>query len=72
MPVIHEGVKPYLADRKYINEILPSGDYRVGFTADNDILPPNRTYLQNMTIRVISNYGQENEACVTYTDTLMR
>ncbi len=51
--------KPVLLDSKYINECLPSGNYRVGFTADNDILPPNRTYLQNLSIRVF--YDSEKE-----------
>jgi len=50
---------PVLLDKKYINECLPSGNYRVGFTADNDILPPNRTYLQNLSIRII--YDSEKE-----------
>lgn len=50
---------PVLLDSKYLNECLPPGDYRVGFTADNDILPPNRTYLQNLSIRVIYNAEKE-------------
>jgi hypothetical protein len=59
---------PTLADSKYISEKLPPGPYRVGFTADNDIVPPNRTYLQNMVIRIFDASG----SVATYSDTLAR
>jgi hypothetical protein len=57
-----------------LNETLPEGDYRIGFSADNDRddegpsegVPTDRTYIKNLTITV----DPETENEVIYTDTL--
>ena len=56
-----------LVDTKYINDLLPPENYRIGFTADNDILPPNKTYIQNLVIKITD---PENPKPVIYSHTL--
>ena len=53
--------------RLTLNEALPSGDYRIGFAADNNIdedgVAPYRTYISDLDINI-------NNSQTTYSDTL--